>query len=219
MACGDALVAEDPADLEHALHATDDQPLEMQLECDAQVQLHVERVVVRDERAGMGAAGFEMQHRRLDFDESLVVQRSSEAGDDLVADAEGAAGLFVDDQVGVPLPEPRVDVGEAVPLVRHRPDGLRQQLDTLHLDAELTLPRRHDGALSTKPVAEVELRERGETIVADDGLRHEQLHLSFTVHQRREDQLALLAAQHHSPGNADANVGLGSGFQHRILIA
>ena len=54
VAGGDALVAEDAADLEHPLHAADDQPLQVQLERDAQVQLHVERVVVGDERAGRG---------------------------------------------------------------------------------------------------------------------------------------------------------------------
>ena len=67
----DALVAEDPPDLEHALHAADDQPLEVQLERDAQVQLHVERVVMGDERPSVGAAGLDVQHRRLDLDEAL----------------------------------------------------------------------------------------------------------------------------------------------------
>ena len=130
------------------------------------------------------------------------VQRSAEAGDDLVADAERAARLFVDDQVGVALAEPRVGVGEPVPLVGHRPHGLRQQFDAIDLDAELALASRHDGAFGTQPVAEIELAERGETVVADHGLRHEQLHLSLRSHQRREDQLALLAAQHHPPGHA-----------------
>ncbi len=51
---GDALVAEDPTDLVHPLHAADDQPLEVQLERDAQVELHVERVVVGGERAERG---------------------------------------------------------------------------------------------------------------------------------------------------------------------
>ena len=39
------------------------------------------------------------------------------------------------------------------------------------------------------------------------------LHLPFAVTQRCEDQLALLAAQHHSAGDADAGVDLGAGFQ------
>ena len=60
VACRDAFVAEDPADLEHPLHPTDDQPLEMQLQGDAQVQLHVKCVVVSDERPGVRATRLEM---------------------------------------------------------------------------------------------------------------------------------------------------------------
>ena len=66
----EALVAEHAADLEDPVHAADDQPLEVQLEGDAQVQRHVERVVVGDERAGVGAAGLDVEHRRLDLDEA-----------------------------------------------------------------------------------------------------------------------------------------------------
>ena len=49
------LVAEDTADLEHALIAAHEQALEVQLGGDAQVVLLVERVEVRDERLGRGA--------------------------------------------------------------------------------------------------------------------------------------------------------------------
>ena len=46
----DALVAEHPADLEDALEAADDEPLQVQLGRDPQVKVGVERVVVGDER-------------------------------------------------------------------------------------------------------------------------------------------------------------------------
>ena len=92
MAGGDALVAEDAADLVHPLHAAHDQPLEVQLERDPQVQLHVERVVVGDERPGVGAAGLDVQDRRLDLDEALGGERAAEAGDQLVADLERRGG-------------------------------------------------------------------------------------------------------------------------------
>ena len=50
VAGGDALVAEHARHLEHLVEAADDQPLEVQLGSDAQEQVDVERVVVRDER-------------------------------------------------------------------------------------------------------------------------------------------------------------------------
>ena len=76
----DAFVAEVAVDLEHLLEAADDQPLQVQLGRDAQVQLHVERVVMRDERPRRGAARDRMHHRRLDFE---VAARDEELADRL----------------------------------------------------------------------------------------------------------------------------------------
>ena len=102
----------------------------MQLERDPQVQLHVERVVVRDERPRVRAAGLDVEDRRLDLDEALGGERAAEAGDQLVADLERPPGLLVDDQVGVALAVAGVDVGQPVPLVRQRAHGLGEQLAT-----------------------------------------------------------------------------------------
>ena len=66
----DPLVAEVAVDLEHPLDAADRQPLQVQLRRDAQVQLHVERVVVRHEGTRQRAAGDRLHHRRLDFEEA-----------------------------------------------------------------------------------------------------------------------------------------------------
>ena len=70
----DALVAKDPADLVDLFDAADQQSLQMQLEGDAQVQIDVEGVVMRDERPGRGAAGDGVQRRRLHLAKALVVQ-------------------------------------------------------------------------------------------------------------------------------------------------
>ena len=78
----DALVAEDPADLVDLLDAADQQPLQVQLQGDAQEQIDVERVVVRDERPGRGAAGDGVQRRRLDLAEAPVVEVAADGADD-----------------------------------------------------------------------------------------------------------------------------------------
>ena len=68
------LVAEGPSDLEDPVQAADDQPLEVEFGGDAQVQRDVERVVVGHERTGVGAAGLDVERRRLDLDESSIGQ-------------------------------------------------------------------------------------------------------------------------------------------------
>ena len=64
----DAFVAEVVSDFVHALEAAHDQALEIQLVGDAQIERHVERVVVRDEWTRRRAAVQRLQHRRLDFE-------------------------------------------------------------------------------------------------------------------------------------------------------
>ena len=123
------LVAERPPDLEHAVEAADDQAFEMELRGDAQVQRHVERVVVGDERAGMGSARLDVEDRGLDLDEAALAERRPEAREHGVADLEHAASVGVDGEVGVALPVADVGIGEAVPLVGQRTDRLGEQLD------------------------------------------------------------------------------------------
>ena len=78
----DAFVAEIAVDLVDALEAADHQALEVQLRRHAQVQVEIERVVVRDERLGRGAADEVMHHRRLDFEEAPRIEPAAHRGDD-----------------------------------------------------------------------------------------------------------------------------------------
>ena len=74
----DPFVAEVAIDLEDALKPADHQPLEIKLGRDAQEEIHIERVVMSDERPRGRAAGHRMHHRRLDFHE--VVRRRKTYG-------------------------------------------------------------------------------------------------------------------------------------------
>ena len=78
----DALVAEVLADLVHALEAADDEPLEVELGRDAQVEVGLELVGVGHERVREGAAVARLEHGRLDLDEALLVEVAPDRGDD-----------------------------------------------------------------------------------------------------------------------------------------
>ena len=152
----DAFVAEHAADLEHALEPAHDEPLQVQLGRDAEVEVDVERVVMRDERARGRAAELVPEHGRLDLDEPRVGELAPEGGDRGEADGEDSAGVVVDDEVDVALAEAGVDVGEAVPLVGQRAQRLGQEPEAVDLDRELALAGRHHGPVDADPVAEVE---------------------------------------------------------------
>ncbi len=69
-----ALVPEVPRQLVDPLHAADHEALEVQLRRDSQVEVHVERVVVRHKGPRRRAAGDRLHDRRLDLHEAAAVE-------------------------------------------------------------------------------------------------------------------------------------------------
>src|SRR6202000_2308430 len=96
---GDALVAEVLAKLIDALEATDDQPLEIQLCGDPQVQVAVESVVVGCEGTRHSAAVERLQDRGFDLDEAVAVERAADRRDDPRTVDEQLSALDARDEV------------------------------------------------------------------------------------------------------------------------
>ena len=115
----DAFVAEVAVDFVDALEAADDQALEVELGRDAQVEVDVERVVMRDEGARRGAAVERLHHGRLDFDEAAFLELPAQGRDDAGARDENVAHFGIGDQVEIALAVAGLDVLEAVPLLGH----------------------------------------------------------------------------------------------------
>ena len=65
------LIAEVAVDFVDAIESAHDQSFQIKFGSDSQVEVHVERVVVRDERPRHGAACDGLHHGRFDFDESV----------------------------------------------------------------------------------------------------------------------------------------------------
>ena len=152
-----------------------------------------------------------MQDRRLDLHEAAGLQRATEAGDHGVADVERPTCRSVDHQVGVALAEPRVGIGEPVPLVRERPDRLGEQFERVNLDRQLTGSGRHHRAVDADPIAAVELLDVSEAVVADHGPGDEQLQLDASIGDGREHELAGVALEQHAAGDCHLGVGLRAG--------
>ena len=154
----DALVAEHATDLEHPLEPADHESLEVQLERDAKVEVDVERVVVRDERSRGRAAELVVEHGGLHLGETQLGELPADRRHRGEPHREDAPGVVVHDQVDVALPEAGVDVGETVPLVGQRAEGLGQELERRDLHRQLALTGGHHRAVDAHPVAQVELR-------------------------------------------------------------
>ena len=199
----DAFVAEAPVDLEHALEAADDQPLQVQLGSDAQEHLLVERVVMGHERLGVGAARDRMQHRRLDLHEAVLDHEAADRRQRLAARSEARARGLVGDQVDVALPVLVFGIGQAMELVGQRPQALRQQAQLLDLDRELAGLGLEEQAFGTDDVAQVEVLEVAVVDLADRVDADAQLDPPARVLQGREAGLAHDALEHQPAGDRD----------------
>ena len=107
----DPLVAEVAVDLVDAFEPADGQALQVQLGRDAQEQIDVERVVMRDERPRERAAGDRLHHRRLDFEEAARVRGT--AGCPATTRARVSNTLRdvrIDDQIEIALAVADLDV-------------------------------------------------------------------------------------------------------------
>ena len=70
----DAFVAEHASDFIHAFDATDHQPFQVQLQSDPEIQLHIQRVVMRRERSRGCSTGDRVEYRRFDFTELVPAE-------------------------------------------------------------------------------------------------------------------------------------------------
>ena len=150
-----ALVAEDAAHLVHPLHAAHDQPLQVQLRGDAHIHINVLRVVVRDKRTSVGAAGNGAENRRLHLHEAQIVQIAAQIRHEPAADLEVPLTLRVHDEIDVPLAVTDLLIGQAVELLRQGAQGLAQQRDLPCADGHLAPLGAEHLALDAHDIADV----------------------------------------------------------------
>ena len=98
-----AFVAEITANLVHALKSAYNQALEVQLGCDTQVHVYVQRVVVRDERTSARSACYLLQDRRLHFGVTRLVEHLTHGAQDSGSLQKRVAYSIVDHQVHIAL--------------------------------------------------------------------------------------------------------------------
>ena len=118
------------------------------------------------------------------------------------------ARLLVGDQVELAVAEARLHVGQPVVLLGRRAQRLGEQLPVVELQRQLAAAGAEDGALGAEQVAEVEVEQRAQRLLAEHVHARVQLHAPGAVVEVEEGRLALAAAGVQAPGDAHAVVGL-----------
>ncbi len=205
---GNSLVAEYAADLVHLFESADDEPFEIELDGDAKLEVVVQRVVVRCERPRRGASGDDLKHGRLDLQKPALVQKSPHCGHDPAAGDQRVARFGIGVQIEIPVTVSVLLVGQSAVndagLVRlaerDHPEGLRQQCELLDVQRALAHARDEGEAAHADDVAQVQVVEIGERLVADLVLSDVELQPSALVADVGEGDLALRAMRDDPAG-------------------
>ncbi|GBE50853.1 hypothetical protein BMS3Bbin13_01803 [bacterium BMS3Bbin13] len=201
VARGDALVAEVAVQLVDLLQPPDHQPLEIQFRGDAQIEVHLQGVVMGDERTRRGAARDGLHHRCLDLDEAALVEEPAQVTHDRTAQEEHPARGLVHHQIHVALPIAHFLVGQSVELLGQRAQRLDQhpRLRGAHRQFPGAGPEQrpldpHD--VADVPALEIRIDALGQRVALEK-------HLDAPAHvlQLRETRLAHHALGQHAPGD------------------
>ncbi len=158
-----ALVAEVAAELIHTGETANYQSLEVELVGDAEVEVDIQRVVMRDEGARGGTAGDALQHGGVHLQVALLVEIGTHLVHYLGALHESVAHVGVHDEVHIALAVAQLGVAEGV--VHHavfllddrkRAQALAEHGEALHMDGGLTHLGYKHIARYTDDVADVE---------------------------------------------------------------
>src|SRR5207248_8548796 len=90
-------------DLVHAIETANDEPFEIKLVGDSEIERHVECVVMRHERTRICAAILRLQYGRLHLDVLELVEKAAHARDHPRARAEQLADFRMDREVHITL--------------------------------------------------------------------------------------------------------------------
>ncbi len=125
----DTFVTEVTVDFIHTLETTYDQTFQIQLWCDTQIHVDIQRIVVRDKWTRRRTTRNHLHHRGFYFHEAFAVQEITDTVDHLIADHERSAGIFVGNQIQVTLTAARFLIGQTFMLFWQRTQSLGQQTD------------------------------------------------------------------------------------------
>mmetsp|Transcript_76742 Transcript_76742/g.128980 ORF Transcript_76742/g.128980 Transcript_76742/m.128980 type:complete len:320 (-) Transcript_76742:438-1397(-) len=136
----DTFVAELSPDLVHSVHAPHHQHFQIQLRSNPHVQLHVQLVVLGDERLGHSATGNHVHHGSLNLQKVPVIQELAEERNDFGPSDKCIARRVVHDQIQVSLAIPGLLIMEPCVILRQHVKARAEKLKLLGLQAEF--PRR-----------------------------------------------------------------------------
>ena len=177
-----------------------------------------------DERLCRRAAGDGLHRRRLHLDEAAFVHEVTNLADDRAALVEHVLDVEVGDEVEVALAVTGLDVGEAVPLGRQGAQRLANDGELRRLERDLLRARSEHRPFHAEEIAEIELLQHLERLLAEGVFLRVNLHAIGAVADVQKYAFAHCAERSHAPGQSNLAAFLvvfactGAGLVRRELV-
>ena len=182
----------------------DDEALEAQFGCNAEIEVNIERVVMRDEGTRCSTARKSGQHGGLDLEIVPLVQIAANGLNDLRPLAEGIAYVHIDHEIEIALAIARIHILQTVELFGQRAQRLREQVKVLDAHGNLAATRLEDNTANPDDVADVKTLELLLVLALTEDIHLEiDLYVSCAVIERREGCFAMSAYRHQASRDAD----------------
>ena len=150
-----AFIAIHTTQLINPFHATHQQPLQVQLKGDPHEQLHIERVVMRNERPRCRSTGNGMERGAFNLNELITGKRVANRLHNLRAIHESLKHTLVVGHVQVPHALPHFEVGEAFVLLRRWLQGLGEKMKLLYENGEFARVGAPQVAIDANDIAQI----------------------------------------------------------------
>jgi len=157
--------------------------------------------VVGAEGLGRGAAGHRLHHRGFHLHVAAVVEKFADQPDDLHPLLEHLARLGIDDQIEIALAVTGLDIGQAVELLRQRPQRLGDHLQGGGLQRQLAGLGLEQPSLDADNVAHIPFFKEIVDLLAQQVAAGIDLEAFAGVLEVKEGRLAELAHRHHPAGH------------------
>ena len=215
----DTFVTEIAVDFEHTVDTAHEAALEEQFRSDAQIQVDIEGIHMRGERACRGAAVHGLQHWRFYLEEVMAFEGVTQRGDHGGTLTHHIANAFIGDHADVRLAGARV-VAQLLMQGRQRLQGLRRDTPFAGEDGQFAGLRSDDAALEEQVVTQIDhLLELLQGIRADLLLGDHALDGgAVALGELDKAQAAAVAQEKHATGDADDILRLVTGVELAVVL-
>ena len=214
-----AFVAEIAVDFVHTLQAAYHQAFQIQFRRHAQIQIHVQSVVMGHKRFRSRTTRNGVHHRRFHFQIALRSHEIAHGLHDLAAFDEGITRFGIGNQIHIALAVFRFLVGQAFVFVRQRPQRFGQQTQAAGAHRQLTVVGFHHFAFASDDVAQIPVLESFVRFFAHALVVDVKLNLTADVLDGGKTGFTHVALEHHSTNHLHLHLLLSQAFLIKLTVS